>query len=191
MNIEIGYVILYSYLLGSVPYGLILTKLYLNKDLRSIGSGNIGATNALRTGNKVLGILTFILDLLKGFVSVFITYKFYPDLIYLSGLSCIFGHIFSIWLKFKGGKGVSTYLGVLIQINFFLATFFIISWIIIFSISKFSSLSSLLSSILVLIVNIYFYGFYESINLFIFFITLVFTHKKNIELLLYGKENKF
>lgn len=191
MSIEIIYVILYSYLLGSIPYGLILTKLYLNKDLRSIGSGNIGATNALRSGNKVLGILTFILDLSKGFVSVFITYKFYPDLINLSGFSCILGHIFSIWLKFKGGKGVSTYLGVLIQINFFLATFFIISWVIIFSISKFSSLSSLLSSALVLIVNIYFYGFYESINLFIFFITLVFTHKKNIELLLYGKENKF
>ena len=115
--IEILLVTSFSYLSGSIPFGLILTKFFGGKDVRKIGSGNIGATNVLRTGNKFLAILTLILDALKGYVPVIITQQFFPEQLQISGLMVFLGHLFPIWLKFKGGKGVATYLGVLFALD--------------------------------------------------------------------------
>ena len=118
MNLDIAYVFIYSYLLGSIPFGLIITKFFLGKDIRNIGSGNIGTTNVLRTGKKSLAAATLILDILKGYISILIAHKYFSELIYLSALICFIGHIFPFWLKFKGGKGVATYLGIILGISF-------------------------------------------------------------------------
>ena len=101
-----------SYLMGSIPFGLILTKIFLKKDIREIGSGNIGATNALRTGNKFIGYSTLILDIVKAVIPVLYVKVNFPDLIYVSALCAFLGHVFPFWLKFKGGKGVATYVGI-------------------------------------------------------------------------------
>ena len=127
-----------SYLMGSVPFGFILTKIFLKKDIREIGSGNIGATNALRTGNKTIGYSTLVLDILKAVAPVIYVKIFYQDFLYIASLCAFLGHVFPIWLKFKGGKGVATYVGILFCINYFLGIIFVISWLIIFIISKFS-----------------------------------------------------
>ena len=135
-----------SYLMGSNPFGFILTKIFLKKDIREIGSGNIGATNALRTGNKAIGYSTLILDILKAVIPIVYVKIFYQDLLYVTSLCAFLGHVFPVWLKFKGGKGVATYLGILFAINFYFGIIFIISWFITFLISKFSSLSSLVGA---------------------------------------------
>ena len=129
--------------MGSIPFGLILTKIFLNKDIREIGSGNIGATNALRTGNKLLGYSTLILDIAKAIIPVIFVKINYPDLIYIASLSAFLGHVFPIWLKFKGGKGVATYVGILFSIDLMLGVIFAASWGIVFLIFRYSSLSSL------------------------------------------------
>ena len=191
-------VIFYSYLSGSIPFGLILAKVITGKDIRKIGSGNIGATNVFRTGSKILSILTLILDALKGFFPVVITQKFFPEYFQISCLIVFLGHIFPLWLKFKGGKGVATYLGVLFALSYELSILFIFTWIVVLLIFKFSSVSSIFSSLTVFIVTF----FRESIGktiiqdfditsnlrilLFIFFILIVFTHQKNI----YNLKNK-
>ena len=113
MTTEIVIVFIASYLSGSIPFGLILTKIFLNKDLRKIGSKNIGATNVLRTGNKKIAGLTLFLDIVKGIIPILITREYFSDLIYLSSLAAFLGLIFPVWLKFKGGKGVATYLGII------------------------------------------------------------------------------
>ena len=110
-------IIVISYLLGSIPFGLLLTKLFLKKDIRNIGSGNIGATNVLRSGNKLVGYSTLLLDILKAILPVIYVKFNYPDFIYISSLSVFLGHVFPIWLKFNGGKGVATYVGILFSIN--------------------------------------------------------------------------
>jgi glycerol-3-phosphate acyltransferase PlsY len=138
-----------SYLMGSIPFGLILTKLFLNKDIREIGSGNIGATNALRTGNKLIGYSTLLLDIAKAIIPVIYVKFNYPDLIYIASLCAFLGHVFPIWLKFKGGKGVATYVGILFSINIILGLVFVTSWVFIFLLSRYSSLSSIVASILV------------------------------------------
>ena len=107
-----------SYLMGSIPFGYILTKIFLKQDIRQIGSGNIGATNALRTGNKLIGYSTLILDIAKAIIPVIYVKINYPELIYIASLCAFLGHVFPIWLKFKGGKGVATYVGILFSINF-------------------------------------------------------------------------
>ena len=132
MSIELLYITIYSYTLGSIPFGLLITKIFLKKDIRKIGSGNIGATNVLRTGKKILGITTLILDAFKSYLSVLITLNFYPDYIYLSALLCFLGHIFPIWLNFNGGKGIAVYLGILFAISVYLGFIFIISWLLVF-----------------------------------------------------------
>ena len=138
-----------SYLMCSIPFGLILTKLFLNKDIREIGSGNIGATNALRTGNKLIGYSTLIFDIAKAIIPVIYVKFNYPDLIYIASLCAFLGHVFPIWLKFKGGKGVATYVGILFSINIILGLVFVASWVFIFLLSRYSSLSSIVASILV------------------------------------------
>ena len=190
MNIEIVYISIYSYFLGSIPFGLILTKIFLNKDLREIGSGNIGATNVIRTGKKSLGVLTLLFDGLKAYLSVLITLNYLPEYIYLSALLCFLGHIFPIWLKFKGGKGVAVYLGILFSFSINLSIFFIISWLTILFFSKYASLSSLISTLLIFIYSITFKIFNESIFFFIVFIIIIYTHRGNIVRLKNKKENK-
>ena len=166
MNIEIVYISIYSYFLGSIPFGLILTKIFLKKDLREIGSGNIGATNALRTGKKSLGVLTLLFDGLKGYLSVVITLNYLPEYIYFSSLLCFLGHIFPVWLKFKGGKGVAVYLGILSSFSIKLGLLFIVSWLIILFFSKYSSMSSLISTLLIFVYSLIFKSFSESVFFF-------------------------
>ena len=190
MNLDILYVIAYSYLLGSIPFGLIITKIFLGKDIRNIGSGNIGTTNVLRTGKKSLAAATLLFDVLKGYVSILIVYKYFNELIYLSALICFIGHIFPVWLKFKGGKGVATYLGIILGISFTLGLIFGVAWIIIAIIFRYSSLSSMLGSMIVCIYSIFTSNEIQTYYLFIIFVIIVFTHKENIIRLKSSKESK-
>ena len=178
-----------SYLLGSIPFGFILTKVFLKKDIRDIGSGNIGATNALRTGNKSLGYATLILDISKAILPVLYVKFNYPDYIYIASLCAFLGHVFPIWLKFKGGKGVATYIGILFSINLILGLIFITSWVVTFVISKYSSLSSLVASLLVPIFLIIFQN-YDSIFFIIMFVLIFYTHRENIKRLKNKEESK-
>jgi acyl phosphate:glycerol-3-phosphate acyltransferase len=190
MNLDILYVTIYSYLLGSVPFGLIITKIFLGKDIRKVGSGNIGTTNVLRTGKKFLAASTLLFDILKGYFSILITYNFFSDLIYLSALICFIGHVYPVWLKFKGGKGVATYLGVILGISFMLGIIFGVTWLIIAIIFRYSSLSSILGSMIVWIYSIYLSDEIQSYFLFFLFIFIFFTHKENIIRLKNSKESK-
>ena len=190
MNLDILYVFVYSYLLGSIPFGLIITKIFLGKDIRNVGSGNIGTTNVLRTGKKSLAASTLLFDVLKGYFSILITYSFFNDLIYLSALICFVGHVYPIWLKFKGGKGVATYLGVILGISFILGIVFVITWLVIATIFRYSSLSSIFGSMSVWIYSIYFSNEVQSYFLFLLFIIILFTHKENIIRLKNSKETK-
>ena len=151
INLDILLVFLYSYILGSIPFGLLITKIFLKQDIRKIGSGNIGTTNVLRTGKKSLAIATLLLDVLKGYAAVMISLIYYNDLVFLSALICFIGHIFPIWLSFKGGKGIAVYLGIITALHFPLAIVFSISWILLAFIFKYSSLSSLIGALTVLI----------------------------------------
>ena len=180
---------LVSYLFGSIPFGYLFTKILLKKDIRNVGSGNIGATNVLRTGNKSLGYLTLVLDIAKAVMPVIYIKLNYPDLIYISALCAFLGHLFPIWLKFKGGKGVATLVGILISINIYYALIFGIVWILTFLISKYSSLSSLFASISIpiylLIIdqgNIIFF--------IIMFVLIFYTHRENIKRLINKEESK-
>ena len=121
-----------SYLIGSIPFGFLLTKIFLKKDIREIGSGNIGATNALRTGNKLIGYSTLILDISKAVILLLIIKFNFSEYLFTSSIAVFLGHVFPIWLKFKGGKGVATYVGILFCINIYLAVIFIIVWFFVF-----------------------------------------------------------
>jgi len=199
---EIILVVFFSYLSGSIPFGLILTKFFGNQDVRKIGSGNIGATNVLRTGNRYLAATTLLLDILKGYAPVVITQQYFPEYLQLSALMAFLGHVFPIWLKFKGGKGVATYLGILFALSNELSILFIFTWVVVSLIFKYSSLSSMFSSLTVLVVTLLRENAVKSIDpnfifaadiklmLFIFFILIVFTHKKNISNLINRTEQK-
>ena len=126
-----------SYLMGSIPFGFILTKIFLKKDIREIGSGNIGATNVLRTGNKIIGYITLSFDILKAIIPLLIIKFYHPEFLFISALSIFLGHVFPVWLKFKGGKGVATYVGMLFCIDYMLGFVFIISWFVIFIIFRY------------------------------------------------------
>ena len=183
-------VIVISYFLGSIPFGLILTKLFLKKDIREIGSGNIGATNVLRSGNKLIGYLTLVLDILKAIIPVIYIKFNHPELIYISSLSVFLGHVFPLWLKFKGGKGVATYLGILFCIDISFGFIFSITWLIVFFIFKYSSLSSLIAS---LVIPVHILFFLDSENIFFFvimFVLIFFTHRENIKRLINKEESK-
>ena len=190
MNLDIIYVFVYSYLLGSIPFGLIITKIFLGKDIRKVGSGNIGTTNVLRTGKKSLAACTLLFDVLKGYFSILITYNYFNDLIYLSALICFVAHIFPIWLKFKGGKGVATYLGVILGISLNLGIVFGVTWIVVALIFRYSSLSSILGSMSVWIYSIFFAYEMQSYFSFFLFVIIFFTHKENIIRLKNSKETK-
>tara|TARA_B110001454_G_C12550969_1_gene363550 strand:- start:95 stop:676 length:582 start_codon:yes stop_codon:yes gene_type:complete len=190
MNLEIIVVLLYSYFLGSIPFGLIITKVFLDQDIRNVGSGNIGATNVLRTGKKSLAIATLIFDILKGYISVMITLKYFNDLIYFSALICFIGHIFPIWLKFKGGKGVATYLGIILALSFKFGIIFAVTWLLISLIFKYSSLASMIGALIVFAYSIILDNNTLSIFLFITFIIILYTHRENIIKLKDSKETK-
>ena len=188
MKLEI--IILISYLLGSIPFGFLLTKIFLNKDIRKIGSGNIGATNALRTGNKTLGYATLILDILKAIIPVIFVKIYYSDYLYISSLCVFLGHVFPIWLKFKGGKGVATYVGILCCINIYLGISFGIVWLITFVMFKYSSLSSLVGALSIPIINFLFFNDQIFYFFIIMFILIFYTHRENIKRLLNRTESK-
>ncbi|MDA9669255.1 glycerol-3-phosphate 1-O-acyltransferase PlsY [bacterium] len=179
-----------SYLMGSIPFGLILTKIFLNKDIRDIGSGNIGATNALRTGNKLIGYSTLILDVAKAIIPVIFVKINYPDLIYVACLCAFLGHVFPVWLKFKGGKGVATYVGILFSINFLLGIIFAVSWGIIFLMFRYSSLSSIIGSISIPIYILMTDQISNAIFFSIMFVLIFFTHRENIKRLKNKEESK-
>ena len=187
---ELFIIIFCSYLIGSIPFGFLLTKFFLKKDIRDIGSGNIGATNALRTGNKAIGYSTLSLDILKAVLPVIFIKFNYPDYIYLSSLCVFIGHVFPLWLKFKGGKGIATYVGILFCIDLMFGLIFIFTWLIIYLIFKYSSLSSLIAS---LSIPAYLLLFLNGKNIFFFlimFILIFFTHRKNIKRLINKEEFK-
>ena len=190
----IGIIILIaSYLLGSIPFGFLIAKIFLGYDIRTVGSGNIGMTNMVRTGGKIPGIATFILDVGKGCLAVLLAkLAQLPEiLIILIVFLAVFGHTTSIFLKFKGGKGVATTAGVLLvfNINMFLA--FGLVWLLVFIIKRISSLSALMALIVLPFVTFYFYQldgkFYLSLILSGY---LIFLHHENIKRLLHGSENK-
>jgi acyl phosphate:glycerol-3-phosphate acyltransferase len=179
-----------SYLMGSIPFGLILTRVFLKKDIRDIGSGNIGATNALRTGNKLIGYTTLILDISKAIIPVIFVKINFPELIFVASLCAFLGHVFPIWLKIKGGKGVATYVGILFSINILLGTIFIISWIVIFILTKYSSMSSIIGAISI---PLYLLLTGQSNNVIFFiimFVLIFFTHRENIKRLKNKEESK-
>ena len=187
--------ILIFYLIGSLPFALILTKLFGFGDIRNIGSGNVGATNVLRTGNKLLALIVLCLDILKGFVPFLIIQTYFIEMtllnvIFLCHFSVI-GHIFPIWLKFKGGKGVATYIGFLIGFNLYIALLFLIVWLIVAFVSKYSSLGSLIGMFVApayfIFINFNFY-----IVIFLIYLTLIIfvKHRENIKRLINKSESK-
>ena len=176
--------------MGSIPFGYIFTKIFLKKDIRDTGSGNIGATNVLRTGNKLLGYSTLIFDVLKAVVPILIIKFNYPEFIFLSSLLIFVGHVFPVWLNFKGGKGVAVYVGILFSLNYILVIIFATFWFVILIIFRFSSLSSLTAS---LIIPFYQFLFIENNNYYFYIImfTLIFyTHRENIKRLINNTESK-
>ena len=179
-----------SYLIGSIPFGFMLTKIFLKKDIRNIGSGNIGATNALRTGNKLIGYSTLILDMSKAVILLLIIKFNFSEYLFTSSIAVFLGHVFPIWLKFKGGKGVATYVGILFCVNIYLAVIFIFVWFVVFIMSKYSSLASMVASLLVPLSS---YFFIDNINYYfyiIFFLLILITHRENIKRLKNNTESK-
>ena len=183
------WIVFFSYIICSIPFGFLLTKIFLKKDIRKIGSGNIGATNVLRSGNKYIGYSTLILDILKAVFVVTLIKINYPDYVYVSALCAFLGHVFPIWLKFNGGKGVATYVGILFSLNLIYGLIFGFTWIIIFLFSKYSSLSSIIAS---LSIPIYLFIVNDDQIIFfvIMFVLIFYTHRENIKRLKNKEEIK-
>lgn len=179
-----------GYLLGSIPFGLILTKLAGHGDLRDIGSGNIGATNVLRTGNKALAALTLLLDLFKGTAAVLIGSRLGQDAAILGGLGAFLGHLFPAWLGFRGGKGVATYIGVLLGLYWPGAIAFCAIWLLVALITRYSSLSALLASAAVPCLLFFIGGTRIPVLFVIFTVLLYWRHADNIGRLLRGEEER-
>jgi glycerol-3-phosphate acyltransferase PlsY len=181
-----------AYLLGSVPFGLLLSKFFKNTDIRKYGSGNIGVTNAFRVAGNLVGGLTLLLDGTKGLIAIKIARSMGLENIAFYGMICVIGHIFPIWLKFKGGKGVATAIGVLIGIHLTLGIVMMLLWLLIFLITQIASLASLISTFIITLA-IYFMS-NDAINLIclaIILILILFRHKDNFIRLYNGKEKKF
>ncbi len=188
---EMGLVLALSYLLGSVPFGLLFTKMAGLGDIRDVGSGNIGATNVLRTGRKDLALVTLIMDAGKGAIAVLLTrYMVDPALAPLAGAAAFIGHCFPIYLKFKGGKGVATFFGTVFAINPLMGLACGVTWLLAAAIFRFSSLSALIASLLAPAISYYIVG--PDSWIFIAFMTLVIyiRHKENIARLMRGEEPK-
>jgi glycerol-3-phosphate acyltransferase PlsY len=180
-----------GYLLGSVPFGLLLTRLAGTADIRQIGSGNIGATNVLRTGRKGLAAATLLCDMLKGTAAVFIAhYAFGKDAALVAGFGSFLGHLFPVWLRFKGGKGVATYIGILIGLAWPVAALYGVIWLAIAALTRYSSLSALIASV-VTPIALWWLGYRAEAQLFLVLTVLVIiTHRANIARLLSGTESR-
>ncbi|RWP14293.1 MAG: glycerol-3-phosphate 1-O-acyltransferase PlsY [Mesorhizobium sp.] len=182
--------LVFGYLLGSIPFGLLLTRAAGLGDVRKIGSGNIGATNVLRTGNKGLAAATLLLDALKGTAAALIAGHFAPDLAIWAGLGAFLGHLFPVWLGFKGGKGVATYLGVLIGLAWQVALIFAVAWLVMAFLFRYSSLAALTAAVIVPIA-LYVLSTPQNAALFVVMSIIVFIkHRENISRLLAGTEGK-
>lgn len=182
--------LVFGYALGSVPFGLLITRLAGAGDVRDIGSGNIGATNVLRTGRKSLAALTLLADLLKGTAAALIGLQWGPDTGILAGFGAFVGHLAPVWLKFRGGKGVATYIGVLLGLYWPAAAAFGTIWLLVAGLSRYSSLAALLACTAVPAVLAYF-GQWQTMELFVVMTILVYLrHAANIARLVRGKESK-
>src|SRR5215831_17416348 len=183
--------LLFGYLCGSIPFGLILTRLAGTQDIRGIGSGNIGATNVLRTGRKGLAAVTLLCDMLKGTAAVLVTHHFFgPDLAILAGIGAFLGHIFPVWLRFKGGKGVATYIGVLLALAWPAALAFGIIWGAVAALTRYSSLAALVASAAMPFI-LWLDGDLQEAQVFGLLTVLIFiTHRANIARLLTAREGK-
>ena len=189
MIAEVLLVISLSYILGSIPSGIIFAKIFKLKDLRTIGSGNTGTTNVLRTGNYTAAALTLILDFGKACLAIYLSQIVNEKLILISSLAILIGHIFPLWLKFKGGKGFACYLGITFMINFYLFIFISLIWLITFFAKRVSSLSALLSCLSGVLISIIYFN--SNIVLVILLTLLIFvTHIENIKRLINGTETK-
>jgi glycerol-3-phosphate acyltransferase PlsY len=181
----------FGYLCGSIPFGMIVTRLAGTGDIRSIGSGNIGATNVLRTGRKGLAIATLLGDLLKGTLAVLLVYRLYgQDLAVLTGLGAVLGHMFPVWLKFKGGKGVATFLGVLLALAWPVALAFCAIYAAVAAIFRYSSLASLISCVAAPIILWWLGDRQEAMLFAILAVLVVAMHHANIRRLIAGTEGK-
>lgn len=182
--------LVFGYLLGSIPFGLLITRFAGLGDIRSIGSGNIGATNVLRTGNKFLAAATLLLDALKGAAAVLIGARYGPDLAIIAGFGAFLGHLFPVWLKFKGGKGIATYLGVLLALLPFGFLIFAVVWLLTAVLTRYSSLAALISAIVVP-VAIFLLGYIQVAELFTAMSALtIIKHRANIARLMSGQESR-
>ncbi|MDC0032197.1 glycerol-3-phosphate 1-O-acyltransferase PlsY [Pelagibacteraceae bacterium] len=189
MIVEVLSVISFSYILGSIPSGIIFAKIFNLKDLRAIGSGNTGTTNVLRTGNYTAAALTLILDFGKACLAIYLSQIVNEKLILISSLAILIGHIFPLWLKFKGGKGFACYLGIIFMINFYLFIFISLIWLITFFAKRVSSLSALLSCLSGVLISIIYFN--SNIVLVVLLAILIFiTHLENIKRLINGTETK-
>ena len=179
------------YFIGSIPFGYIFYKIIKKDDIRNHGSGNIGATNVNRLIGKKFGILTLILDFFKTFFPCLVMHKYLgTEVGVMSGFFTILGHIFPIWLKFRGGKGVATYVGILFSINILIGIIFITCWAIIFLMSKYSSLSSIIASLSIPIYLMIADNNYSIIFFIIMFVLIFFTHRENVKRLKNKEESK-
>ena len=189
MIVEVLSVISFSYILGSIPSGIIFAKIFNLKDLRTIGSGNTGTTNVLRTGNYTAAALTLVLDFGKACLAIYLSQIVNEKLILISSLTILIGHIFPLWLKFKGGKGFACYLGIIFMINFYLFIFISLIWLITFFAKRVSSLSALLSCLSGVLISIIYFN--SNIALVVLLTILIFvTHLENIKRLINGTETK-
>ena len=180
----------FGYLLGSVPFGLLLTRAAGGPDIRAIGSGNIGATNVLRTGRKGIAAATLVCDMLKGTLAVFAAARYGTDAALAAGLGAFLGHLFPVWLKFKGGKGVATYIGLLIGLYWPAALLFCAIWLAVAAVSRYSSLAALIASALTPL-GLWFFGLPSVAALFLLLTALLWVmHRANIARLLDGSEGK-
>ena len=180
----------FGYLLGSIPFGVLLTRATGGPDLRTIGSGNIGATNVLRTGRKGLAAATLLCDMLKGTVAVLAALRYGADAALAAGLGAFLGHLFPVWLKFKGGKGVATYIGLLIGLHWPAALIFCAIWLAVAAVSRYSSLAALIASALTPF-GLWLLGQPGAAVLFLLLTVLLWImHRANITRLLNGSEGK-
>ena len=191
VELQLGLALVIGYLCGSVPFGVVLTRIAGAGDLRAIGSGNIGATNVLRTGRKGLAAATLLGDLLKGTVAVLIAKSYLgPDVALLAAVAAFLGHLFPVWLNFKGGKGVATFLGVALALYWPAALGFAIVWLAMARLFRYSSLSALIASVISPMIAAYSGDLRISSVLGLLTVTLWWTHRANIARLLAGTEGR-
>ena len=189
MIFEIVLVILLSYFLGSIPSGVIFAKIFNLEDLRTIGSGNTGTTNVLRTGNYTAAALTLIFDFGKACLTIYLTLLFNNDLVFISSVVVLIGHIFPVWLRFKGGKGFASYLGIISMVNIYLFLLISLVWLIVFFYKKISSLAALFSCLSCILLSIII--FKSNVTLIIILtIIIILTHRENIKRLIGGNETE-